>query len=216
MYITSFWHKEKAVKFHSFYFQPFPYTKPSSFGVFTSIVLAGHFPAISYTDTSELYDSVSGTIALSHLAAKKWSLASALRMMAIHGECKVWTSVSGSQHAITANLDVSFRPLISIHAITANLDVSFRPRYPYTPSRPIWTSVSGPYTHYHCAVSSFKPNVCIEDKMANFTTFLRPSITFTKLKTTRQLWTTYRCNFMRFCTIMAKKTCWQEGDMWTQ
>ena len=47
--------------------------------------------------------------------------------IAYDGECKVWTSVSGSQHAITANLDVSFRPLISIHAITANLDVSFRP-----------------------------------------------------------------------------------------
>ncbi len=76
---------------------------------------------------SELYDSVSGTIALSHLAAKSEASRQQWRMLAIHGECKVWTSVSGSQHAITANLDVSFRPLISIHAITANLDVSFRP-----------------------------------------------------------------------------------------
>ena len=96
----------------------------------------------------------------------------------------IWTSVSGPSYPYTPS-----RPIWT--------SVS-GPSYPYTPSRPIWTSVSGPYMHYHCAVSSFKPKVCIEDKMANFITFLRPSITFTKLKTTRWHLHAYRPNFMMF------------------
>ncbi len=78
----------------------------------------------------------------------------------------IWTSVSGPSYPYTPS-----RPIWT--------SVS-GPSYPYTPSRPIWTSVSGPYMHYHCAVSSFKPNVCIEDKMANFSTFLFYFILFCK------------------------------------
>ena len=89
----------------------------------------------------ELYDSVSGTITLSHFAGKKRNLAS---VVAYDGECKVWTNLvtracddpSPKDRRLWLRDWVCTSILGSLLAITASLDVSFR-----LPTRAWWRDI---------------------------------------------------------------------------